>query len=189
MLLLHLLHPDKPMTTLDIRTTVSTDLARLSALDHTVDTEYVWQLDLHRDPGQVEVGLREVRLPRTIRLAHPRPANELPDTWHIRPMLSAMLGLEAVAYVRFSDIFVPHAVWITDVVVGKPLRGQGLARKLISSAEAWGLQRGLRKAIIEVQSKNAPAIRMIQKLGFEFCGYNDQYYATRDVALFFSRSI
>ena len=177
------------MAEIEIRSTVSTDLARLSALDHTIDTDYVWQLDLHREAGQVEVSLREVRLPRTVRLEHPRPANELPDTWHLRPMLSAMLGMEAVAYVRFTDEIVPHAIWITDVVVAKPMRGKGLARKLLGAAEAWGLQRGLRRAIIEVQSKNAPAIRMVQKLGFEFCGYNDQYYPTRDVALFFARSI
>jgi ribosomal protein S18 acetylase RimI-like enzyme len=177
------------MADFEIRTTVSTDLARLTALDHRIDTDYVWQLDLHREIGQVAIVLREVRLPRSVRLEHPRPAKDLPDTWHVRPMLSAMLGLEAVAYIRFSDIMVPHAVWITDVVVGRPLRRQGLARKLISTAETWGLQRGLRKAIIEVQSKNVPGIHMVQKLGFEFCGYNDQYYASRDVALFFSRSI
>jgi ribosomal protein S18 acetylase RimI-like enzyme len=177
------------MAEIEIRSTVSTDLARLSALDHTIDTDYVWQLDLHREVGQVEVSLREVRLPRTVRLEHPRSASELPDTWHLRPMLSAMIGLEAVAYVRFTDEIVPHAVWITDVVVGKPMRAKGLARKLLGAAEAWGLQRGLRRAIVEVQSKNAPAIRMVQKLGFEFCGYNDQYYSTRDVALFFARSI
>ena len=177
------------MADIEIRNTVSTDLARLSALDHSIDTDYVWQLDLHRETGQVEVSLREVRLPRTIRLEHPRPASELADTWHLRPMLSAMIGLEAVAYVRFSDVIMPHAVWITDVVVGKPMRGQGLARKLINSAEAWGIQRGLRKVVIAVQSKNAPAVRMIQKLVFEFCGYNDQYYVTHDVGLFFARSL
>ena len=177
------------MAEIEIRTTVSTDLARLSALDHTIDTDYVWQLDLHREAGKVEVSLHEVRLPRSVRLEHPRPAKDLPDTWHLRPMLSAMLGMEAVAYVRFTDEIVPHAVWITDVVVGKSMRGKGLAHKLLNAAEAWGLQRGLRRAIIEVQSKNAPAIRMVQKLGFEFCGYNDHYYSNRDVALFFARSI
>jgi ribosomal protein S18 acetylase RimI-like enzyme len=177
------------MADIEIRTTVSTDLTRLSALDHTIDTDYVWQLDLHRDAVQVQVALREVRLPRSVRLEHPRPAADLSDTWHLRPMLSAMSGQEAIAYIRFSDVIVPHAVWITDVVVGKPFRGQGLARKLIGTAEAWGLQRGLRRAIFEVQSKNAPAIHMAQKLGFEFCGYNDQYYASRDVALFFARTI
>jgi ribosomal protein S18 acetylase RimI-like enzyme len=177
------------MSEFEIRNTVSTDLARLSALDHSIETDYVWQLDLRRDPGQVDAILREVRLPRTIRLEHPRLAKDLPDTWHLRPMLSAMLGMEAVGYIRLTDEFVPHAVWITDVVVGRPLRRQGLARKLISAAESWGLQRDLHRAIVEVQSKNAPAIRMVQKLGFEFCGYNDQYFSTRDVALFFARSL
>lgn len=177
------------MVEIEIRPTVSTDLARLSALDHSIDTDYVWQLALHRETAQVDVDLREVRLPRTVRLVHPRPAKELPDTWHVRPMLSAMLGMEAVAYVRFTDVIIPHAVWITDVVVGRPLRRQGVAHKLIRAAEAWGVQRGLRRAVIEIQSKNQPAIRMILKMGFEFCGYNDQYYATRDVALFFARSL
>ena len=177
------------MAEFEIRNTVSTDLARLSALDHTIDTDYVWQLDLHREIGQIEVSIREVRLPRSVRIEHPRSARELPDTWHLRPMLSAMAGMEAIAYIRFSDVIVPHAVWITDVVVSRSLRRQGLARKLIGSAETWGLQRGLHKAIIEVQSKNAPAIRLIQKLGYEFCGYNDYHYFTRDIALFFARSI
>jgi ribosomal protein S18 acetylase RimI-like enzyme len=177
------------MSEIEIRPTVSTDLARLSALDHTIETDYVWQLDLHRESNQVEVNLREVRLPRTVRLDHPRPAKELPDTWHIRPMFSAVLGMEPVAYIRFTDQIIPHALWITDVVVGRPLRRRGVAQKLVSTAEAWAVQRGLRRAVMEVQSKNQPAIRMILKMGFEFCGYNDQYYATRDVALFFVRSL
>lgn len=177
------------MAEIEIRNTVSTDLPRLAALDHSIETNYVWQLDLRREAGQIESILREVRLPRTIRLDYPRPASELPDTWHLRPMFSAMNGMEAVAYIRFTDAFVPHAVWITDVVVGRPLRGQGLARKLITAVEKWGIQHGLRRTIIEAPSKNAPAIRMFHKLGFEFCGYNDQYYSNRDVALFFSRAL
>lgn len=174
---------------IEIRNTVSTDLARLSALDHSINSDYVWQLDLQRDAGQISVSLREIRLPRTIRIEYPRPPSELPDTWHIRPMMSVMNGMEAIAYVRLTDMIVPHAVWITDVVVGRPVRGQGIGQKLINAAEDWGLQRGLRKSIIEVQSKNAPTIKMVQKLGFEFCGYSDQYYASRDVALFYSRNI
>ena len=177
------------MSEIEIRPTISTDLARLSALDHTIETDYVWQLDLHREEAQVQVDLHEVRLPRTVRLEHPRPAKDLPDTWHLRPMFSAMLGMEAVAYVRFTDHIIPHAVWITDIVVGRAMRRQGLAHQLIGAVESWGVERELRRAVIEIQSKNQPAIHMIQKMGFEFCGYNDQYYATRDVALFFARSI
>lgn len=177
------------MTEIDIRNTISTDIARLSQLDHEMDTDYVWQLDLHRDPAQVDSIFREVRLPRTIRIQHVRAAEQLPDEWHRSPMLSAMLGTEPVGYIRFRDEMVPHAIWITDLVVARHLRRKGLGRKLIAGAEAWATQRGFRRAILEVQSKNHPAIRLVQKLGFEFCGYNDQYYTTRDIALFFARSI
>jgi RimJ/RimL family protein N-acetyltransferase len=40
-----------------------------------------------------------------------------------------------------------------------------------------------------MSSKNNSAIRLAQKLGFEFCGYNDQYYENKDIALFFGRLI
>jgi len=43
--------------------------------------------------------------------------------------------------------------------------------------------------LLEMSSKNNPAIRFAQKLGYEFCGYNDQYYETQDIALFFGRYI
>ena len=177
------------MSDLQIRNTISTDVARLGAIDHTIQTEYVWQLDLRREPGQVDAIFREVRLPRPVRVEHPRPAAELADIWHLTPMFSAMHGNEAIGYIRFTDQVVPHAVWITDVVVAREMRMNGIARKLIAAVQTWGAQKGLRRAIIESQSKNYPAIRMFHKLGFEFCGYNDIYYATRDVALFFTRTI
>jgi ribosomal protein S18 acetylase RimI-like enzyme len=177
------------MSDFQIRNTISTDLARLSALDHSIQTEYVWQLDLHREPGQVDAAFREVRLPRPIRIEHPRPAAELADIWHTSPMFSAMLKNEAIGYIRFTDKIIPHAVWITDVVIAREIRMNGIARKLIAAVQSWGAQKGLRRTIIETQSKNYPAIRMFHKLGFEFCGYNDIYYPNRDVALFFSRAI
>lgn len=177
------------MSDFKIRNTVSTDLVRLAEIDHSIQTEYVWQLDLRREAGHVDAAFREVRLPRPVRVEHPRPAAELADIWHTSPMLSAMLADEAVGYIRFSDKFIPHAVWITDVVVAREMRMNGIARKLVSAVEVWGAQKGLHRAIIETQSKNYPAIRMFHKFGFEFCGYNDIYYPNRDVALFFSRAI
>jgi RimJ/RimL family protein N-acetyltransferase len=43
--------------------------------------------------------------------------------------------------------------------------------------------------LLEMSSKNSPAIRLAQKLGYEFCGYNDAYYELQDIALFFGRLI
>jgi RimJ/RimL family protein N-acetyltransferase len=84
---------------------------------------------------------------------------------------------------------VPGTVWITDLIVGKNYRKKGIATALVIAAHQWALQRGSRKAVMEMPSKNSAAIKLAQKLGYEFCGYNDQYYVSRDVALFFGRLI
>jgi GNAT superfamily N-acetyltransferase len=79
--------------------------------------------------------------------------------------------------------------WVTDLVVTPERRRQGAASALLTALEAWALGRGLRRLILEMQSKNQPCIRLAQKFGYEFCGYNDQYYPTQDVALFFGRAL
>jgi hypothetical protein len=39
------------MTELQIRPAVSTDLSVLMAIDHSCQTDYVWQMDIQRDEG------------------------------------------------------------------------------------------------------------------------------------------
>jgi ribosomal protein S18 acetylase RimI-like enzyme len=41
--------------------------------------------------------------------------------------------------------------------------------------------------ILEMQSKNIPAVHLAMRLGYEFCGYNDHYYSNQDIALFFAQ--
>jgi ribosomal protein S18 acetylase RimI-like enzyme len=60
---------------------------------------------------------------------------------------------------------------------------------LLSAAQEWAQERSHGRLILEMQSKNVPAIRLAQKFGYEFCGYNDHYYLTQDVALFFAKAI
>jgi ribosomal protein S18 acetylase RimI-like enzyme len=60
---------------------------------------------------------------------------------------------------------------------------------LIVAVQAWAVERKNTRALLEMSSKNNPAICLAQKIGFEFCGYNDHYYETQDVALFFGRTI
>jgi hypothetical protein len=43
--------------------------------------------------------------------------------------------------------------------------------------------------VLEMQSRNYPAIQMAKRMGFEFCGFQDLYYANRDLALFFMRPV
>ena len=79
--------------------------------------------------------------------------------------------------------------WITDLVVSPRYRRQEIATLLLQSVQTWAVQRKNRRVLLEMSSKNNPAIRLAQKLGFEFCGYNDAYYEQQDIALFFGRFI
>jgi RimJ/RimL family protein N-acetyltransferase len=54
-------------------------------------------------------------------------------------------------------------------------RRRGVGSALLAAGQAWAESRAHRRLIVEVQSKNLPAIRLVQKFGYEFCGYNDQY--------------
>jgi ribosomal protein S18 acetylase RimI-like enzyme len=68
-------------------------------------------------------------------------------------------------------------------------RRQGVASALLGAAQDWASARSHRRLILEMQSKNVPGIRLAQKFGYEFCGYNDHYYLNQDVALFFAKAL
>jgi len=177
------------MPEIEIRPAIATDIKTLISLEHASESDYVWQVDIHRATGEVDVLLREVRLPRTVTVRYPRPTQTLVDDWNKTPMLVAVSANQLVGYLRMTDQFAAGTVWITDLVIGPSFRKKGIATALIMAAHQWAQQRGSHRAVIEAPSKNNAAIQLAQKLGYEFCGYNDQYYVSRDVALFFGRLI
>jgi ribosomal protein S18 acetylase RimI-like enzyme len=175
------------MPEIQIRPAAAADIQTLLSLEHSGESDYVWQLDVRREPSQLEVNLREVRLPRSVPLTYPRPSERLAEEWEKTNMLVALIAGNPVGYLRMTDQLVPGTVWITDLVVGRAERRKGIGSSLVIAAHTWATQMGNRRAVLEMQSKNSAAVRLAQKLGYEFCGYNDQYYVTRDVALFFGR--
>jgi ribosomal protein S18 acetylase RimI-like enzyme len=178
------------MSELQIRPAASTDIRQLMWLDHTCESEYVWQLDLRREPEQISAMLRRVRLPRSIRTVYPRDVFTLNERWnHTSLMLAGMIGPDVVGYLCVYEQGSAGQAWVTDLAVGTTVRRRGVASALIRAVESWASERGLRQLYLEASSKNNPAIQMAHKLGYEFCGYNDHYYANQDVALFFGRSI
>jgi ribosomal protein S18 acetylase RimI-like enzyme len=160
-------------------------------LDHAGTSEHVWQLELRRDPKsqQITATFRQVRLPRPVALVYPNDPFALADEWvHKAIMFAAASENGAVGYVAITEPR-PSVAWITDLVVAPRWRRQGVGSSLLEAAQGWASARGHRRAFLEMQSKNYPAIRLAQKHSFEFCGYNDHYYSTQDVALFFARAL
>ncbi len=177
------------MPDIQVRHLVATDLPGLMGMDHASSTEYVWQLELRREAGQLVATFREVRLPHAIPLRYPHDPFSLADEWTQKAgVFTVTLGKQPVGYMCLTER--PASVaWITDLVVSPESRRQGAASALLMAALEWGAARGHSRLFLEMQSKNYPAIRLAQKHGYEFCGYNDHYYLTQDVALFFARAL
>jgi GNAT superfamily N-acetyltransferase len=178
------------MPEIQIRRAVATDINVLMAIDHSVQTDYVWQMDVQREQGQLGALFREIRLPHPVSVGYPRAVSALPDSWNRRAgLLVAMIGEEMIGYIRMSDQTLPHMAWVTDIVVSPRFRRQGVGMALILAAQSWAVDRKDERVWIEMSSKNNPMVCLARKLGYEFCGYNDLYYETQDIALFFGRSI
>jgi ribosomal protein S18 acetylase RimI-like enzyme len=79
--------------------------------------------------------------------------------------------------------------WVADLVVAPEYRRGGIATQLLQAGQAWALQAGLRRLIVETQTRNYPAINLLQRSGFSFCGYNDRYYTNQDIAVFFALNL
>jgi len=56
---------------------------------------------------------------------------------------------------------------------------------LVRHARQWAWEQKLQTILVEATTKNYPALCFYQKLGFQFCGFNDHYYINQDIALFF----
>jgi GNAT superfamily N-acetyltransferase len=174
---------------IEIRPAIATDLPRMMGIDHTCISEYVWQLDLHKESGQVAASLREVRLPRPVSVAYPRNPFALADEWQFKSAVFVAAEPAAVGYVCLVEQNASTVTWVTDLVVMPDRRRCGIGTGLLKAAQDWAIDRGGHMFIMETQARNQPATRLAQKFGLEFCGYNDHYYASHDVTLFFGRAL
>ena len=176
------------MPEIEIRPAALTDLSILSNLDSNYQSEYVWQMDRTFDEGQTIITFRDVRLPRIVRVEPPhRLTLTSEDTGGNSIILAARMMGELVGYIRIVENQIPGVGWMTDLVVHQEIRRHGIGSALIWAGQDWAASKGFRRLICDVQSKNHAAIRLMFKLGYEFCGYNDYYYANKDIALFFTR--
>ncbi len=176
------------MPEIEIRPAIKEDIAVLMELDHTYQTLYAWQMDRVIDTSQVSIRFREVRLPRLVNVEYPRSVNSLEErSSQYLLMLTALFGGVPVGYLGITEHAESQSAIATDLVVKTEFRRQGIGSALLLSGQAWANQQGLRSFILEMQSKNYTMIRLARKMGFEFCGYKDQYFPNQDIAIFFMR--
>lgn len=178
------------MPEIEIRPAVAEDIPHLIAMDHSYTSEYVWQMEFQsRETNQITVSFREIRLPRSVRVEYPRSPRSLSLDWQERSgLFVAILQDEPVGYTGLRHDATSHTLWVNDLVVLRRLRRQGIGSALLLAAQEWATQHSTRTVVLEIQPKNAPAIRLAQKMGFEFFGYNERHFANMDIGLFFGKS-
>ena len=142
------------------------------------------------DLDHINIHFRKIRLPRPIQVEYPWPPEALTENWIDYPaILIAVLSGQPVAY---SALKLPdHGLntWISGLVVHRPLRHQGIGSALVWSCIEWASQAGSKSLVLEMQPKNDPAIRLAQKLGFEFFGYHDHHYPHQETGFFFGKRL
>lgn len=168
----------------------SGDLKDLNAcvlIDSSYVTDYVWQVQADERPfEEIVVTFRTVRLPRSVRVSSPRDTERLAQDWQRGEcFLVAEEDGEMRGYLDMTVQAWQRRGWINDMAVVKKYRRQGIGSALLRVAFRWARDRQLRAVMLETQTKNYPAICFYRKHGFTFCGFNDRYYANRDIGIFF----
>lgn len=187
------------MPQIEIRPAVASDLPALIQINPHYDSEYVWQMESSFDSesGEVTTRFHQVHLPRTVPVEYPRTivpllsADDQEEATEGQPsaVLVALLAGEPVGYAALSLERLPEAAWVTDLVVHTPFRRKGIGSALLLAATEWAIHWERCHLVLEMQTKNYPAVQMALKLGFEFCGYNDLYYPGHEIGIFFQKSI
>jgi GNAT superfamily N-acetyltransferase len=180
----------RTMAEILVRQAVSPDIELLAKFDHTVKTECVWQMMQSIDAGKIVTSFVENHLPREMRLTYPKSPDTLLERWKdYSSVLVACINSAPVGYITFTTSFAPYIVWIKDLVVDELWRRKSVATTLIQAVNSWGTARHYVRMSIEMSSKNYPAINFVKKCGFDFSGYDDNFFNNNDIALFFSRFI
>lgn len=179
------------MPEIEIRPVNESDIAALVNIDHSYTSGYVWQMDPHLESGQSGAVFRQVRLPRKTRVDYPRPVHALARHWKdYSGVLVAVLSGEPVGYASLVENIFPLSTSALDLAVVPRLRQKGIGSALLLASLEWTKdQTKSYRLILEMQPKNFPAINLAKKLGFEFCGYIDNYFTNRDIAIFFTKWI
>lgn len=175
---------------MEVRPARPRDLKACLALDHSYTTDCVWQMETREEGGVLTVNFRMARLPREIRVDYPRQGESLLAGWRrCDDLLVAADGGRVYGYVALTAQAEHGIVLAGDLVVDRVERRRGVGTALLWAAVQWGREHDLARLVIEVQTKNYPAIRFCQSRGLTFCGYSDHYWPSQDIALFFGASL
>jgi GNAT superfamily N-acetyltransferase len=82
------------------------------------------------------------------------------------PMLALLATLDGVTVGAGQVALDGSLAGVFDVVTGEAARGRGIATRIVERLLAWAWEHGATHAYLQVESGNAPALRIYQRFGF-----------------------
>lgn len=176
------------MPEIEVRTGTVDDFESLSAIEHGYNSEHVWQVNLNATSESAGAVFQRIRLPRRIFVPYPRQRKTIfSKIGQEEDFLIAVLADQSVGYIKTSKEENAEVARVLDLVVSTPFRRQGIASGLVLAMMEYIRHQNCHTMVLQMQSKNDPAISMAFKLGFYFCGFMDHFFPNNDLSLFFSR--
>ncbi|MBI4300013.1 MAG: GNAT family N-acetyltransferase [Chloroflexi bacterium] len=170
-----------------VRPATLSDMGEVLAIDASYTTRYVWQMEQRRELDEIVTRFREVRLPRELRVEVSPEWVAQADRWQERDV--TLVAEDEGRVVGSLSIAIDNerpVGKLIQVAVVSERRRRGIGATLLGHGRQWAAQRELAALEADVPTKNQPAIRLLLKGGFALCGYNDRYYAGREIALLFN---
>jgi ribosomal protein S18 acetylase RimI-like enzyme len=173
-----------------IRKAKQEDLARCLQIDHTYETDYVWQMSVMTEGAIMRVTFREERLPRAMHVNFHPDFDALQKVWQQEECFLVAEHRGTIwGYGTMLTDALNGSSRITALAVDVPQRRRGIGSALLHEMRTWARKAGSSRLLVETQTKNVPGIRFCYQHGLSFCGFNDRYYANQDIALFFGQDI
>lgn len=178
------------MPEIELRPVDQKDIDSLAVFEHGYYSEFVWQVSMETDPQNLQAGLRRTHLPRRVFVAYPRSKEIIFGEMNgVEAFLVASMDNRPVGYIKVIAEPGGKVLRVTDLVVSAPVRRQGIASGLVLAVMNMASSRDYLYVVMEMQSRNDPAVSLAEKMGLTFCGFRDNYFPNQDMALFFSRFV
>jgi ribosomal protein S18 acetylase RimI-like enzyme len=168
---------------MEIRLANLVDLNACLAIDDSFETECVWQMEEHASSGSIAVSFRLTRLPRPMKVSGVISRDDVVYNFQRGGVLFVADDGAVRGFVDVTAAEWNQAAYINNLAVAPACRRRGVGARLLHAALDWARQQKLRVALLDTSTKDYPAICFYQKHGFAFCGFNDQLYPNRDIAV------
>ncbi len=175
-----------------VRPAQLSDMDLVYGLDHSYQTDQVWQLSNKSSLTEYSAIMRLAKLPRPIQVQYPHDEAMLRRTLHRADFLWVMQGegiRDILGYLALTLLPWQNTACITSLAVAPAARRKKVATQLLRAANEQARGEGMHSVTGDVPTKNHPATRLYQSCGFKFTGYAENYYSAHDIALLFASKI